>query len=277
MMEENPDEAIKNNLFGTKQVADLADEFGAEDFVLISTDKAVNPTSVMGASKRLAELYIQDLQKRSATRLVSVRFGNVLASSGSVIPLFREQIESGGPVTVTHPEMTRYFMTIPEACKLVIEAGALKQSGVVMLLDMGEPVKIVDLARQMIRLSGFDPDVDVPIRFVGIRPGEKLFEELSLDTERCDPTSSQKVFVWRSSALPRTSMEQTLAALADLEHLPHERIRSTIRRVLPEFRPRGPEVESQPGKNGVLQPYKAPVVQDTDGINGTRSRQTTPA
>jgi FlaA1/EpsC-like NDP-sugar epimerase len=278
MMEENPAEAIKNNLFGTKQVADLADEFDAEDFVLVSTDKAVNPTSVMGASKRLAELYVQDLQKRSAMRLVAVRFGNVLGSSGSVIPLFREQIQNGGPVTVTHPEMTRYFMTIAEACRLVIEAGALKQKGAVMMLDMGEPVKIVELARQMIRLSGFDPDVDVPIEFTGVRPGEKLFEELSLDTERCDATRSEKIFVWRSEVVSATSMQQILMRLASLEPLPPAQVRGAILGVLPEFQPQGLEVESgRPARNGTPQASKLRVAREALRINGLQAPRAAPA
>jgi FlaA1/EpsC-like NDP-sugar epimerase len=235
MMEDNPGEAIKNNFLGTKQLADLSDEFEVEDFVLISTDKAVNPTSVMGATKRLAELYIQDLQKSSSTRLVSVRFGNVLGSSGSVIPLFRDQIAQGGPVSVTHPDMVRYFMTIPEACRLVLEAAGLDDRGAVMVLDMGDPVRITDLAEAMIRLSGFEPGRDIEIEYVGMRPGEKLFEELALDEERVNATTSRKIFVWQFQAPPAIPMHRILERLGKIGAAPPTRVREILQEVLPEY------------------------------------------
>jgi FlaA1/EpsC-like NDP-sugar epimerase len=197
MMEWNPGEAIKNNVGGTRVVADLSDRFGVGQFVMISTDKAVNPTSVMGASKRVAEIYVQGLSQRSSTRFVTVRFGNVLGSAGSVIPIFKEQISRGGPVTVTHPEMRRYFMTIPEASQLVLQAGAMGAGGEIFILDMGEPVRIVDLARDLITLSGLRPDEDIDITFSGMRPGEKLFEELSTSAENADKTKHPKIFIGR--------------------------------------------------------------------------------
>lgn len=213
MMEANAGEAIKNNVFGTKKVADLAARFFAEKFVMVSTDKAVNPTSIMGVSKRVAEIYIQALSRESRTQFVTVRFGNVLGSAGSVVPLFREQIAKGGPVTVTHPEMTRYFMTIPEACQLVLQAGAMGKGGEIFVLDMGEPVKIVELARDLIRLSGLDPDRDIEIRFTGIRPGEKLFEELSVDEEAVDKTRHPKIFIGKTRRNELADVERGLEQL----------------------------------------------------------------
>lgn len=194
LMEAQPEEAVKNNIFGTKHVAMAADKYGAEAFVMISTDKAVNPTSVMGASKRLAELVVQDINRHSRTRFAVVRFGNVLGSRGSVVPLFKKQIARGGPVTITDPEMVRYFMTIPEAAQLVLQAGAFSKGGEVFLLDMGEPVRILDMARDLVDLYGLVPDKDIKFVFTGLRPGEKLYEELLTAEEGTQKTCHERIF-----------------------------------------------------------------------------------
>jgi len=238
MMEWNPGEAVKNNVLGTRVVADLAHAFSARQFVLISTDKAVNPTSVMGATKRLAEMYVQALSAASPTRFVTVRFGNVLGSNGSVIPIFREQLQKGGPITVTHPEMRRYFMTIPEACQLVLQAGSMGLGGEIFVLDMGEPVRILDLALDLIRLSGLRPYEDIDIVFTGIRPGEKLFEELSTAEEHVDKTRHPKIFIGRVVPEPLAEVTEKIDRLVELaDRLPPAELRSRLAEAVPEYEP----------------------------------------
>lgn len=237
LMEANPGEAIRNNVLGTHRLGSLAGEYGADVFVMISTDKAVRPTSIMGASKRVAELVVQDLDRRYRTRFVAVRFGNVLGSTGSVIPIFREQIRSGGPVTVTHPEMVRYFMTIPEASQLVLEAGSMGHGGEIFVLDMGEPVKIVDLARDMITLSGLKPHEDIDIVFSGIRPGEKLYEEVGTEEENVVRTDRPKILIGRIAAYPQEAVEKAVGSLRRLaEDGDQESIRRFLEELLPEAR-----------------------------------------
>ncbi len=215
LMEVNPAEAIKNNVLGTLNAVQCADKYNVRKFVLISTDKAVNPTNVMGATKRVAEMIIQTMDKQSQTEYAAVRFGNVLGSNGSVIPLFKKQIEVSGPVTVTHPEITRYFMTIPEAARLVIQAGAMAKGGEIFILDMGESVKILDLAKDLIKLSGFEPDVDIKIEFTGLRPGEKLYEELLLAEEGVEGTRHKSIFIGKPLEL---DYDELMKKIKELEY-----------------------------------------------------------
>jgi FlaA1/EpsC-like NDP-sugar epimerase len=251
LMEANPGEAIKNNIFGTKQLADLAAEYGVKSFVMISTDKAVNPTSIMGATKRISEIYVQALSQSAKTQFVAVRFGNVLGSAGSVVPIFKKQIAAGGPVTVTHPDMRRYFMTIPEACQLVLQAGAMGEGGEIFILDMGEPVRIVDLARDVITLSGLVPDEDVMVEFSGVRPGEKLFEELSVDAEQADKTKHPKVFIGKISPHDYDEVARVLESLAaQIDCSSDAQLRALVRTLVPEYAVSpAPAPESAPPKN----------------------------
>ncbi|MDF0727777.1 nucleoside-diphosphate sugar epimerase/dehydratase [Cytobacillus sp. S13-E01] len=235
LMERNPEVAVKNNLIGTRNVANAASWHGVDTFVMVSTDKAVNPTSVMGATKRLAEMIIQDMDKKSNTKFVAVRFGNVLGSRGSVIPLFKKQIEKGGPVTVTHPDMVRYFMTIPEASRLVIQAGSLAKGGEIFVLDMGEPVKIVDLAKNLIKLSGNSID-EIGVEFTGMRPGEKLFEELLKDDEVHDQQVYPKIYVGKTAHLYISEIEELISTYLklDKEELRDELLNLANRTLVPE-------------------------------------------
>ncbi|MCC5910361.1 MAG: polysaccharide biosynthesis protein [Clostridiaceae bacterium] len=236
LMEANPQEAIKNNVLGTKNVAECAHEYSVKRFVLISTDKAVNPTNIMGATKRVAEMIIQSMNKNSKTEFVAVRFGNVLGSNGSVIPLFKKQIKEGGPVTVTDAEVTRYFMTIPEAVQLVIQAGSMAQGGEIFVLDMGEPVKIIDLAKNLIRLSGFEPEVDIPIKIVGLRPGEKLYEELLMAEEGLSSTKHDKIFVGQPVFTDLKFLQRELDILVGLLNHDGDEMKEYMVKMVPTYK-----------------------------------------
>lgn len=240
LMEDSPNEAIKNNVFGTYAVANAADRHGVESFVLISTDKAVNPTNIMGASKRICEMIVQTMAQHSRTKFVAVRFGNVLGSNGSVIPLFKQQIAEGGPVLVTHPDIIRYFMTIPEAVSLVLQASAYAQRGEIFVLDMGEPVRIADLARNLIRLSGFEPDVDIEIKYTGLRPGEKLFEEILMDEEGLQSTDNHLIHIGKPIEIEEKRFTQQLRQLDAACHANSADIASLIAEIVPTYhRPAG--------------------------------------
>jgi len=236
LMELNAGEAIKNNILGTQVVADAADNYSTNNFVMISTDKAVNPTSIMGSSKRIAEMYIQDLSRTSETYFVTVRFGNVLGSEGSVVPIFKKQIAEGGPVTVTHPEMKRYFMTIPEASQLVLQAASMGKGGEIFVLDMGEPVKIVALARELITLSGFRPGEDIEMIFTGPRSGEKLFEELSIEGEDMQRTPHPKISIWKNIPMDRDRLRAGINELINIANTQDfSEIARNIKELVPEY------------------------------------------
>ncbi len=244
-MEHNPEEAVKNNIFGTNTVVKLADEFKVKRFVLVSTDKAVNPTNVMGATKRCCEMIVQSMDKVSKTEFVAVRFGNVLGSNGSVIPLFEEQIRKGGPVTVTHPDIIRYFMTIPEAVQLLLAAGSMAKGGEIFILDMGEPVKIIDLATQLIKLSGYTPGKDIKIEFTGLRPGEKLYEELLLSEEGIKETTHEKIFIGNPIEI---DSEKFFAQMNELRKIAFANKSDEVRELIAEMVPT----------------YQKPMVLDSD-------------
>jgi FlaA1/EpsC-like NDP-sugar epimerase len=244
LMEENPAQAIVTNVKGTKNVADLSCKYGAAKFVMVSTDKAVNPSNVMGASKRIAEKYVQSLQWKHkkegtgvVTKFITTRFGNVLGSNGSVVPLFTKQIAAGGPVTITHKDIIRYFMTIPEACQLVLEAGAMGNGGEIYIFDMGKPVKIYDLARKMIKLAGFTPDVDIKIDVVGLRPGEKLYEELLNDSAKTIPTHHEKIMIAQEMEEEFEDLHQDIIELiTGSDVFDNEAIVSQMKKIVPEFK-----------------------------------------
>ncbi len=237
MMEKNPTEALRTNILGTKIIADISNEFKVEQFVMVSTDKAVNPTNVMGASKRIAEVYIQALNQVSKTNFITTRFGNVLGSNGSVILRFKKQIDKGGPVTVTHPEVTRYFMTIPEACQLVLEAGAISNGGEIFIFDMGKSVKIIDLAKKMIKLSGLNIGKDIQIKYTGLRPGEKLYEELLNDLENTLPTHHSKIMIAKVRNYDFEQIQKTFGELIKLQknHNNFEVVKK-MKEIVPEFK-----------------------------------------
>lgn len=237
LMEHNPSESILTNVLGTRILADLSIQYGVEKFVMVSTDKAVNPTNVMGASKRIAEIYVQSLNSKGATKFITTRFGNVLGSNGSVIPRFKQQIEQGGPVTITDPEITRFFMTIPEACQLVLEAGAMGQGGEIFIFDMGESVKISDLAKKMIKLSGLTLDKDIRIIYTGLRPGEKLYEELLNDQENTVPTHHKQIMIAKVKLYEHETVKNSIDELIHLfRDQDNEKIVKKMKSIVPEFK-----------------------------------------
>ena len=238
LMEDSPNEAIKNNVLGTYNMVRMADKWNVKRFVQISTDKAVNPTNIMGASKRICEMIIQTYNKESNTEYVAVRFGNVLGSNGSVIPLFKKQIAEGGPVTVTHPEIIRYFMTIPEAVSLVLQAGAYAKGGEIFVLDMGDPVKILDLAKNMIRLSGYKVDQDIKIEFTGLRPGEKLFEELLMDEEGMTDTPNKLIHIGHPIDVDEVKLFHALRVLEQAAQSETDDMRLIVESIVPTYHPK---------------------------------------
>ena len=235
LMEESPNESIKNNVFGTYKTVQCAHKYGAEKFVLISTDKAVNPTNIMGASKRICEMIVQSYNNRSNTEFVAVRFGNVLGSNGSVIPLFKKQLERGGPLTVTHPNIIRYFMTVPEAVSLVLQAGATAKGGEIFVLDMGEPVKILELAENLIRLSGFTPYKDIQIEFTGLRPGEKLYEELLMSEEGLQSTENELIHIGRPIDFDEDELFETLDIMSKVMYDEETNMLSLVKKIVPTY------------------------------------------
>lgn len=235
LMENSPNEAIKNNVFGTYKTARAAGRYGAKRFVLISTDKAVNPTNIMGASKRMCEMVVQMMDRRYKTEFVAVRFGNVLGSNGSVIPLFRKQIAEGGPVTVTHPDIIRYFMTIPEAVSLVLQAGAYAKGGEIFVLNMGEPVRILDLAKNLIRLSGYVPNEDIMIEFTGLRPGEKLYEEMLMDEEGMQDTPNKLIHIGKPIEFDEEEFQKQLDELYEIANQDSDHIKEAVQRIVPTY------------------------------------------
>ena len=245
LMEDSPNEAIKNNVFGTYKMAKAAARYGVRRFVLISTDKAVNPTNIMGASKRLCEMVVQMMNRESDTEFVAVRFGNVLGSNGSVIPLFKKQIAAGGPVTVTHPDIIRYFMTIPEAVSLVLQAGAYARGGEIFVLDMGEPVKIDTMARNMIRLSGYEPDVDIKIEYTGLRPGEKLFEELLMKEEGMQETANKLIHIGKPIEMDDEKFKEQLSLLEEACKAEVSDMKDIVAQIVPTYVRRTEEKEKE--------------------------------
>lgn len=239
LIEDSPNEAIKNNVIGTLKTARTASHYQVKKFILISTDKAVNPTNIMGASKRLCEMVIQLIGRHSTTEFAAVRFGNVLGSNGSVIPLFRRQIEHGGPVTVTHPDIIRYFMTIPEAVSLVLEAGAYAKNGQIFVLNMGDPVRIADLAKNMIRLSGYEPEKEIKIKYIGLRPGEKLYEELLMNEEGMQTTENSRIFIGRQIAFDEKVFREQIKELAKEAENECPDICYLVKKMVPEYQYEG--------------------------------------
>ena len=237
LMEDSPNEAIKNNVFGTYKMAKAAAAHGVRRFVLISTDKAVNPTNIMGASKRLCEMVVQMMNRQSDTEFVAVRFGNVLGSNGSVVPLFKKQIEQGGPVTVTDPRIIRYFMTIPEAVSLVLQASYYAKGGEIFVLDMGEPVKIDDMARNLIRLSGFEPDVDIRVEYTGLRPGEKLYEELLMKEEGLQETANKLIHIGKPIEMDDEKFKEQLQRLDAAYRVEAENMKELVAEIVPTYHP----------------------------------------